>query len=485
MTTEKHVESAGEVLDRLRPPRGSATIGDAGARKWVYADLITGRFARARNVVYSVLIVFYVLAPWIMIGGHPLLRFDIPGRRYSIFGGVFVATDLYLLALFLLFGVMAMFFFSALLGRLWCGWACPQTVYLEGVFRRIERWIEGTPLQRRKLDSGPHDDGYRAKKLIKHLLFIGISVMLSFSFTAYFVGPQTSFKMLSTFGAGHMAAFITALVLTAAVYWNFSWFREQFCTFLCPYARIQSVMLDDHSLIVGYDPIRGEPRGMMRPDSPTDKGDCIDCKRCVQVCPTGIDIRDGLQMECVSCTACIDACDAVMERIGKPRGLIRYDSLAGLARKPKRVVRARVVLYTGVMVVLLTVLTTRLIGRETLSLTIARSAGMPYLKQEDDRVRNMFILHVTNSSPETETVMISVKGQDHVELLVPGQPLTIRSGERASVEAFVLIPEESIESAETPITLQLNDIRSQTILSEAKTIFLGPVHHGEHDRDHD
>jgi cytochrome c oxidase accessory protein FixG len=458
----------------LHPPGLSATIGESGKRKWVYADVPSGRFARARTVIYSVLILFYVGAPWLNIGGQPFLRFDIPARRYHIFGATFMATDLYLLALFLLIAAIGLFLFSALLGRLWCGWACPQTVYLEGIFRRIERWIEGTPLERRKLDSGPHDAAYRAKKAISHAAYALISILLALSFAAYFVGPRVSFGMLTGAVAAHPAALVTALVLAAATYFNFAWFREQFCTFLCPYARFQSVMLDDHSLIVGYDPIRGEPRGMLRPNDPVARGDCIDCKRCVQVCPTGIDIRDGLQLECVSCTACIDACDTVMERIGRPRGLVRYDSLAGLARKPRKIVRARVLLYSVVMLALLVAFVSHLAGREDVGMAVTRAAGIPYLVQEDGNVRNTFVIYINNVESHAETIRIDMEGPADAQVLVPGEPFDIPAGGRINAEVFVILPGARITAAETPIVFHAR--QGSTILSTARAIFLGPVH---------
>jgi cytochrome c oxidase accessory protein FixG len=458
----------------LHPPESTATIGELGKRKWVYADLPQGRFARARTLVSTILVVFYVIAPWLSVGSQPFLRFDIPGRRYSLFGFTFVPTDLYLLALFLLMAAVGLFLFSALLGRVWCGWACPQTVYLESMFRRIERWIEGSPMKRRKLDNGPRDDAYWRKKITKHGIFTAFSIGLALSFTAYFIGPRASFGMLANFGEGHAAALITALILAGVTYWNFAYFREQFCTFLCPYARFQSVMLDDHSLIVGYDPERGEPRGMLRPNDPVQRGDCIDCKRCIQVCPTGIDIRNGLQLECVSCTACIDACDAVMDRIGRPRGLIRYDSLKGLARQPRKVLRARVLLYGVVLLALVTAFSVRLSGRESVSLAVARAPGLPYMVQEDGKVRNTFSLHITNIEAHPEEIRIALQGPVGAVLLVPGQPFNIGAGERTAAEAFVTIPAADITTAETPLTFRL--IQGERVLSEAPAVFLGPIH---------
>ncbi len=476
MNEQQDTASATElnILPVSAPPSRNTTLGEGGRRKWVYADIAAGRFAQARNIVYSVLIVFYIVAPWLKIGSEPFLRFDLPARRFSIFGTTFVATDLYLLALFLLLAAVAMFLFSALLGRLWCGWACPQTVYLEGVFRRIERWIEGSPLKRRKLDSGPRDGAYWSKKTVKIAAFFIVSALLSLSFVAYFISPQGVLEMLRSGGASHPAAMVTTLVVTGITLWNFAWFREQFCTFLCPYARFQSVMLDDHSLIVGYDPQRGEPRSPLRPDHSWDnRGDCIDCKRCVQVCPTGIDIRNGLQLECVSCTACIDACDAVMDRIERPRGLIRYDSLAGLAGRPQKIIRRRVVLYSLVMIVVLGVFSSRLLSREAVGLTITRSAGIPFMVQDDGKVRNLFTVHITNTDVRPLNVHVEADGPAGLQTIVPGDPFTIAAGQRLSTEVFVLLPREQVAGSETPITFRL--MTGDTLLSRAPTIFLGPA----------
>ena len=478
------------------PPEKTATIGEHGRRKWIYSALPKGRYTRARNVVSGFLIVLYLAVPWLTISGQPLLRFDIPGRRYHIFGATFVATDLYLLALFLLIALIGLFLFSALLGRLWCGWACPQTVYMEGVFRRIERWIEGTPLQRQKLDRGPRHDVYWTKKLAKHSIFAVISLALALSFIGYFLDPRASFAMLANLGAAHPVAFVIALTTAAFVYFDFAWFREQFCTFLCPYARLQAVMLDEHSLIVAYDPGRGEPRGPLispyfsrgtkgvnQGTEGGQRGDCVDCKRCIQVCPTGIDIRQGLQLECISCTACIDACDTVMDKIHRPRGLIRYASLAGIAHRKRKTLRPRVALYSVVLLLILIVFTSRLTGRETVALTVARMAGIPYLVQQDGLVRNVFTLHVTNTEAQAKEVSVRVSGPEGMDVIVPGQPFAVEPGQRITAEAFVLRARKSISTAETPIEFQL--ISENNPVSSARAVFLGPVYHHDDDDDDD
>lgn len=464
-------------------PETNATIGAHGKRQWLYPAAVKGRFTRARNLVSSVLIVLYLAIPWLTLNNQPLLRFDIPGRRYYIFGGTFIATDLYLLALFLLITLIGLFLFSALLGRLWCGWGCPQTVYMEGVFRRIERWIEGTPLKQARLNKGPRDDAYWAKKITKHGLFAAFSLLLSMSFIAYFIDPRASFAMLANFGADHPAAFIMMFVTAGFVYFDFAWFREQFCTFLCPYARLQAVMLDEHSLIIAYDPQRGDPRGPARVGQSFEgRGDCIDCKRCVQVCPTGIDIRQGLQMECIGCTACIDACDTVMEKIGRPLGLIRYDSLAGIARKKRRVLRPRVGLYSLVLLVMLIVFTLKLTGRETVELAVTRMAGIPYLVQDDGMVRNVFTLHVTNTQAVSKQVLITADGANDLDLIVPGQPFVVEPGQRITAEAFVLLPKKYVEHAETAIKFTL--VSEGQALSTVQAVFLGPVYRHDINDDH-
>lgn len=463
-------------MNRDNIPETSATIGKQGKRNWVYQEPAKGIWAKRRNIVMAVLVVFYLAAPWLKINGNPLLLFDVAGRRFSVFGHMFLATDLYLLALFLLLCVLALFWFSAMFGRLWCGWACPQTVYLESIFYRIDRWLEGTPRQRRALDEGPHDEAYWTRKVSKHLIFWLVSTGMSLSFTAYFIGPQASYEMFWTFGAAHPTAMAVAVVMTAITYFNFAYFREQFCHFLCPYARIQSVFLDEHSLIVGYDTLRGEPRGHMRPGD-TSKGDCVACNRCVQVCPMGIDIRDGLQLECIQCTSCIDACDEVMTKVGRPTGLVRYDSLAGMEHKTRKLVRPRTLLYVGVSAIILTLFLIRLSGREIVDFAVVRAPGTPYLVQDDGLVRNMLQLHLTNTDARNRTVRVELNSPVPAELLVPGEPFEIAPGERIKAEAFVMIKREHVKTSSTPLEFKLMDGNEQIGTATAK--FLGPVFTGE------
>lgn len=464
-------------------PEMSSTIGSHGKRKWVYHEPSKGFWTKRRNIIYSVLIVFYVIAPFLTLNGQPFMLFDLVSRRFSFFGVTFLATDFYLLALLLVMSVLALFWFSAMFGRLWCGWACPQTVYLDGVFYRIERWLEGTPRERKALDNGAHDDAYWTRKGLKHFLFWMVSTALSLSFTAYFIGPQASYEMFWTFGAAHPTAMAVAVVMTAVTYFNFAWFREQFCHFLCPYARIQSVFLDEHSLIIGYDPVRGEPRGpMRRNEQDAGKGDCVDCKRCMQVCPAGIDIRNGLQLECIQCTACIDACDAVMTKIGRPVGLIRYDSAAGIEHKAHKYVRPRIILYLVVFALVCSMFVYRMSQREIVDFAVVRAPGTPYLVQEDGLVRNMLQLHLTNTDTRTRTVTVKLESEVPAQLMVLGEPFLIAPGERIKAEAFVLIPRNKVAHAATPLTFKLMDGTQE--IGDATAKFLGPVYRGDDD-DHE
>jgi len=310
-----------------------ATIGDKGARRWVYAAPFDGRWWSRRRVVNAFLIALFFVLPWLQVAGHQAVLLDLPRRKFAFFGLVFWPQDTHLLWLLLFCTIIVIFLTTALWGRLWCGWACPQTVFLEGVFRRIEFWLEGSASARRKRDAGPWTADKIRRKIAKHGLFILVSSHVANTTLCYFASTEHVVEMTLTPPADNPAWFAFMLGLNVLFYLNFARFREQLCTIACPYGRWQSVLIDRQSTIVAYDPGRGEKRGLgaaRRKEPDAGWGDCVDCGRCVHVCPTGIDIRDGLQMECVSCTACIDACDAVMHKTGREKGLVRYSSLADL-----------------------------------------------------------------------------------------------------------------------------------------------------------
>ena len=318
------------------------TINPDGSHYILHPADVHGRWNILRRIFGYLLISVYILLPWIPINGNPAVLLDIENRRFHLFGLTLVTQDLWVL----FFGItglgFGLFFITALLGRVWCGWACPYTVFLEHIFRRIERVIEGDSVKRKQLASAPMSSGKAAKMIIKHGLYLIAAALLAHIFLSYFVPLPRLYQFMHQSPLANATAFGIVMFLTGAFWFCFGWFREQFCIMMCPYGRLQSALTDEDTIIVGYDERRGEPRG---PKGKTE-GACIDCMRCVKVCPTGIDIRDGLQMECIGCTACIDACDDIMRKVKQPTGLIRYDSQRGFARQPRRFMRPRLLVYS-------------------------------------------------------------------------------------------------------------------------------------------
>jgi cytochrome c oxidase accessory protein FixG len=368
------------------------TIRDDGSRRFLFPADAHGRFARARRWSALALIGFYLLLPWIKINGAPAVFLDVAERRFHLFGITLAAQDLWLL-FFVITGLgFSLFFVTALLGRVWCGWACPQTVFLDHVYRRIERWIDGDAVKRRALAAAPLTGGKIFKRFLKHTLYLVVSVGITHLFLAYFVSLPEVWTMMRAAPAEHWGAFVFMAAATGILYFNFAWFREQLCIVICPYGRIQSALIDNHSLVIGYDAKRGEPRG--KAGTP-EAGACVACNRCVQVCPTGIDIRQGLQMECIGCTACIDACDEVMTRLQRPTGLIRYDSQNAFAAKPTRWLRPRTLLYGVLLLVGAGVAAWALSTIRPANFGVTRIPGAPYIVGEDF-VRNQFFVRIVN-----------------------------------------------------------------------------------------
>ena len=374
-----------------RPSLDSVTtINEDGSRRFIHTAKVSGRFARWRTLLAVVLTAIYVAMPWIPINGNPMLFLDVAHRQFHYFGLTFVSQDIWLV-FFVMSGIgFCLFFLTALLGRVWCGWACPQTVFLDFA-RRIERWCEGDGTERRLLDRSPWTLNKTVRRVAKHTLYVLFSLLLAHVLLSYFVSLPRLYAMMRHSPGENFGSFAFVFLIAGALWFDLAWFREQFCIVLCPYGRLQSALIDSDSLGVGYDNKRGEPRGRKG----TTTGDCVDCLRCVQVCPTGIDIRQGHQLECIGCTACIDACDSVMAKLDRKPGLIRYDSRNGFDGKRTRWVRPRTMLYTGLAVLGAIALTleTRSLKPATVSLT--RVTGIPYVV-EGGVVRNQFLVRVLN-----------------------------------------------------------------------------------------
>lgn len=381
-----------------KPSRDSVTtIATDGSRVFLHPAETTGRYARARRWAAWLLIAIYVLLPWIPVNEAPAVFLDVAGRRFHLFGTTLVFQDTWLLFFVITGLAFSLFYVTALFGRVWCGWACPQTVFLEHVFRWIEARIEGDAVVRRALDAAPWTGKKLGKRAFKHAVFFLCSAAVAHLFLAYFVSLPELWAMMHASPGQHWGAFVFVFLASAILHLNFAWFREQLCSVICPYGRLQSALIDDHSLVVGYDSARGEPRGKL---GTVGTGACIDCRRCVQVCPTGIDIRQGLQIECIACTACIDACDEVMDRIARPRGLIRYSSLQALAGRKTRWLRPRTLLYTGLLVIGAGVAGFSLSTVKPAALSLTRLPGAPYYVQ-DTGVRNQFLLRIVNKQSKS------------------------------------------------------------------------------------
>ena len=370
------------------------SIAADGSRLVLHPADVKGRFTTWRRIVGYALIAFFVLAPWVPVNGYPMIFLDIAERRFHLFGLTLAFQDTWLLFFFVAGLAFSLFYVTAFLGRVWCGWTCPQTVYLEHVFRRIERWIDSDANARRKLAKAPLSPTKIAKRVLKHSLFIVCSAAIAHIFLSYFVSLPALWGMMSTSPLEHWSSFVFVAASTLVLYVNFAWFREHLCIIICPYGRFQSALIDDHSYNVAYDFNRGDPPGKVRDPN---AGDCIDCNRCVQVCPTGIDIRQGLQLECVGCANCIDACDSIMDKVDRPRGLIRYASEQELQGGKTKLLRVRTILYTVFALIFLTVASLVFSNVDAMSATVARMPGAPFFVTETT-VRNQFEVRLVNKA---------------------------------------------------------------------------------------
>jgi cytochrome c oxidase accessory protein FixG len=410
------------------------TIDKRGHRKWVYPTFAPGRFFKRRAVVVYTLLALLLSMPWIPVGDSQAILLDIPHRRFIIFGETFWATDTRFLFLLLISAGLSLFFFTSLLGRVWCGWACPQTVFLEFVFRPIERLIEGGNAQRLRRDLAPWSAGKFAVKATKLSAFLLVAWFLASTLLAYFIGREPLLALMAEGPVAHTSAFVVTVFLMVLFLFEFGWFREQFCTIVCPYARFQSVLMDRDSVLVGYDRTRGEPRGRKQDGA----GDCVDCGLCVRVCPTGIDIRNGTQLECIQCASCIDACDSIMHKLSRAPGLIRYDTERGILEGKRRFLRPRIVIYGALLTILLGVFATLLVVRkEGEFLVIRQSKAEPFQVLPDGHIANQFKVHIGNKSDEMRSYRISLVRSDPVSLVTPLSPFPVPAGTASTMPLFI------------------------------------------------
>lgn len=446
--TYRNVIAAEDVGILEAPEEVLSTMTKEGKRRWLYPMPSKGRFWTARLVVGWLLIALFVALPILRIGGKPAVLLDLMAREFTFFGVTFYPTDTFLLLLLGIAALLSVVLFTALLGRVWCGWGCPQTVYLEFVFRPIERLVEGKEHKRKRRDEGPWTWDKLWRKGAKWSLFALASLLLAHTFVAYFVGWERLLVWMQSPPAEHWGYFLLMAVTTGLILFDFGIFREQMCTIICPYARFQSVLLDPDSLIVSYDPARGEPRG--RGKNREGLGDCVDCLACVRTCPTGIDIREGLQMECIACTQCIDACDDIMDKMGFEPGLIRYTSEHELEDKKTRWLRPRTVTYALLLLLVGVVFTVALTTRGDYRVGIVRAAGAPFVELPDEQIANRLRFRVHNQTPEETSFTIEVLRPEGAEAKVVGPPAThLAPQEMKRVEAWITVPPSAFTGGST------------------------------------
>jgi cytochrome c oxidase accessory protein FixG len=449
-----------------------STLNEDGTRFWIHPKLARGRFLRRRQIVGYALIALFVALPFIRIGGRPALLLDLVTREISVFGAVFRASDGFVLMLLGLTIVLAVFLVTALFGRVWCGWGCPQTVYLEHVFRPIERWLEGSPAQQTKLDQTP---GLKPRRVLKWAIYLVIAFVLSNVFLAYFVGTDRLATWVLDSPADHIGGFSLVVGVAALMMFDFAYFREQTCIVACPYGRLQTVLLDKQSLIVGYDAKRGEPRGKPKKKLPVigeSRGDCVDCGACVAVCPTGIDIREGLQMECIGCAQCIDACDSVMDKLERPRHLIGYTSQDMLAGKPKRLLRGRTLVYPALLVFVAALLVWSIGQRGGSNVLVDRIQGPAFVELPDGKISSQVRLKLENESEETRHYSLSLYQSNDTKLRAGALVFEVKPRKSVEVPLFVDAPRDTYVGGKRRVTLRIADDRGFARMLEVT--LLGP-----------
>ena len=452
-----------------------ATIDKSGKRNWIFPKKPHGKLYNARTIVSIIYLVLFFSLPFIKVNGNPLFLFDLLHRKFILFNVVFWPQDVMIFGIGMLTFIVFIVLFTVVFGRVFCGWACPQTIFMEMVFRKIEYWIEGDAANQRKLTAQKWDSEKIGKRGLKLGLFFLLSVLIANTFLSYIIGADEVLKIASEPISQHIGGFISLIVFSFVFFGVFAWFREQACLIVCPYGRLQGVMLDRNSIVVAYDYVRGEPRGKIHHDEVQNMplGDCVDCELCVKVCPTGIDIRNGTQLECVNCTACIDACDDVMEKVYRPKGLIRYASENGIKNKIPLKFTGRIKAYSFVLIVLISVLVATIITRSDVDATVLRASGQLFQEQPNEQISNLYTVRVINKTRYELPVTFRIESSDG-EIKVVGRPLNVGKEAKGETVFFIMRDRKNISTRKTKLKIGVysGDQKLQTVT----TTFLGPVY---------
>jgi len=450
------------------------TIDEKGKRKWIYAQKPRGKFYNIRTYVsWGFFLIFFGL-PFIQINGRPLFLFNIPDAKFIIFGKVFWPQDFFIFGLTMITFIVFIILFTAAFGRLFCGWVCPQTIFMEMLFRKVEYLIEGDAASQKLLKRSPWTTSKIFKKLAKHISFFVLSFIIANFFLSYIIGVQELEKIISEPVSQHMGGFTSLAIFSGVFYGVYAFFREQACTVVCPYGRLQGVLLDRNSMIVAYDHKRGEPRGKFKKIFVEKTGDCIDCFQCVKVCPTGIDIRNGTQMECVGCTACIDACDRMMEAVHRPTGLIRYASENGIANGEKLRYTGRMKFYTLLLVLLSGLLTILLLSRKDVDGTVIRAAGMLYQERGADSVSNLYNVKIINKTIKDIPLTLKLENAPGRIIEAEGRSIAVPKEGQGRGSFFIVLPNDLIK--ERKLKLEIGLYNGEKKITTLNTNFMGPIY---------
>ncbi len=465
----------------IKDPKGTfrdsiSTIDKEGHRRWIFSKKPSGKYYNARTTVSIVLLTILFAGPYIRISGEPLLMINIITRKFVLFGQVFWPQDFYIFGLAMITFAVFIIVFTVAFGRVFCGWVCPQTIFMEMVFRKIEYWIEGDWKQQQALDKMEWNAEKIRKKVLKHIIFYAISFAIANAFLAYIIGSDELWKIVLDNPENHIVGLVSILVFSAVFYGVFSRFREQVCLVVCPYGRLQGVLLDRNSIVVAYDRVRGETRAKFHKNenrAQVGKGDCIDCHHCVDVCPTGIDIRNGTQLECVNCTACIDACNHMMKSVGQNPGLIRYASEAEIADSKPFKITTRMKAYSVVLLALIVAMTALLITRSDISATVLRTPGMLYQEQEGGKISNLYNYKIINKT--NRKFPVTVKALDpEIELkFVGSENIAFDELGMAQGALFIYADKASLKKMKSKFTIGFYS--GDELIYKTKTTFIGPV----------
>jgi cytochrome c oxidase accessory protein FixG len=458
-------------------PERLATTDEHGNRIFIYPEDVKGPWKTRRGVFYWFLILFYLVLPWFYINGKPALMINIFKREFTLLGSTLYGVEPILMFLLVACGLFLVAFATSLFGRIWCGWACPQTVFIQALFMKIEALIEGKARERRELDKAPWSVNKLLRRSLKWMVFSLISLHIAHTFVGYFVGPRELFHMTMQSPSENLGIFIATMIMAGIFLLDFGWFREQFCIIACPYGRMQSVVMDENSLVVAYDPRRGEPRRGTEGVERSQEGDCINCYNCVKVCPTGIDIRRGTQLECIACTQCIDACDDIMAKLKKPPGLIKYSSENELEGNKRQVITVRSAIYFCISMAFVAAFLFFLNASTNLSMVFLRSKVPFQMIENNTRVVNHFTLKLSHQGSDIYKVNFEVMDpelKDKIQVVTNAHPTMVNVPEKKIVIFFKFSP-EILKSGARKISVVAVEDHSNKVVSSREVTLVGPV----------